>query len=139
MLFEPGEFDVLRILLVEDDSTTRAYVRKLCNRYGVGFLGVAHGGLEGLKILTQGGDDGYNLIISDWNMPDLSGIELLERLRAAGIELPFVMMTARRDMDSVSAAKRGGVSSYLLKPFRPEDFLAQLRRAEEVLKGGVTG
>ena len=129
MTFEPGEFDGLRILLVDDDATTRALVRQLCTRAGVGYLRSAHTAEAALAIITQGMGEEFNLIVSDWNMPGLSGLDLLEQLRTWKWSVPFIMMTARHDKDSELAAKEGGVTSYLVKPFSPDDFYAQLRKA----------
>ena len=123
----PGEFQSLRILFIDDDAVTRAFVSKLCERLAVGSLRVASDADEALAIITRGGGPRFNLVISDWNMPGLSGLELLEQLRARGSTIPFVMVTARADKDSVLAAKRHAVSGYLRKPFRPKEFLAQLR------------
>lgn len=68
-----------------------------------------------------------DVIICDWNMPNMTGIELLRQLRSVYPETPFLMLTGRKDIDSISEAKAGGVSAYIGKPFSPQQLEVKMR------------
>ena len=61
------------------------------------------------------------LIICDWNMPGMTGLEILRRVRTVDLDIPLMMLTGAADMESVANAKLSGVTSYLTKPFTQED------------------
>jgi CheY-like chemotaxis protein len=109
----------LKILLVEDNPHAMKLVRMVLQDIGVGQIFTAKDGRAALDFLGEC-EDLVNLVISDWNMPRLSGLELLSQLRTARPDIPFLMLTARATVDSVKQARESKVSAYLVKPFSPE-------------------
>lgn len=86
----------------------------------VGQAFTAKDGREAQTFLEAGGEL-INLIICDWSMPRMSGLDLLKQVRMTMPEMPFLMVTARGTIDSVMAAKKSGVSGYVVKPFSPAE------------------
>ncbi len=109
----------LKVLVAEDFATMR---RILCNTLKqIGFNNVleAEDGLAALKVMEH---EPVGLVITDWYMPNMGGLELLERIRSnpATAALPVLMVTMEDLKDHVIAAVQAGVSSYLVKPFTLE-------------------
>ena len=78
-------------------------------------------------VFTDNAMDMIDIVICDWNMPKLSGIDLLKQMRSVYPDVPFLMITGRSDMDSVSLAKSSGVTAYIRKPFSPAHLEIKLR------------
>ncbi len=110
----------LHILVVEDNPRTLKLIQAVLKDMGVGQVFTAKDGREAQKFLEAGGEL-INLIICDWNMPRMSGLDLLKQVRMTMPEMPFLMVTARGTIDSVMAAKKSGVSGYVVKPFSPAE------------------
>lgn len=110
----------LHILVVEDNPRTLKLIQAVLKDMGVGQAFTANDGREAQSFLDAGGEL-INLIICDWNMPRMSGLELLKQVRMSYPDMPFLMVTARGTIDSVTAAKKNGVSAYIVKPFSPAE------------------
>jgi two-component system chemotaxis response regulator CheY len=108
------------IMVVDDDQVMRTLIRRMLARMKITALIEANGGAQALQQLDQAGS-ACDLIICDWNMPGMSGIELFDRVHALKPEVPFLMLTGRADAESVIAAKRAGVPAYIVKPISPEE------------------
>jgi two-component system, chemotaxis family, chemotaxis protein CheY len=109
-----------RILIVDDDEATRSLVRRVLKRMKIGNLQEAAGGEQAIACLNETSED-IDLVICDWNMPGMSGIELFDRVHAMRPELPFLMLTGRADATSVIAAKKAGIPAYIVKPIFPDE------------------
>ncbi len=109
----------LKILIVDDFATMRKVIRNLLKQNGFENVVEAEDGLVAIKALKS---QKVDFIISDWNMPNMSGLELLKAVRADDElkELPFLMVTAEALKDNVVAAVKAGVSNYIVKPFTAE-------------------
>ena len=109
----------LKILLVDDFATMRKVIRNLLKQGGFENVAEAEDGVAALKVLKS---QPVDFVISDWNMPNMSGLELLKAVRADEElkELPFLMVTAEALKDNVVAAVKAGVSNYIVKPFTAE-------------------
>ncbi|MEN9810436.1 MAG: hypothetical protein RLZZ488_2003 [Pseudomonadota bacterium] len=107
----------LKILVVDDFPTMRKIVRQVLRQLGYNDVQEAEDGESALKILRQKPD--IQFVISDWNMPNVTGIELLKSVRAdPNLKgLPFLMVTAEADKENIVEAVKSGVSSYIVKPF----------------------
>jgi two-component system chemotaxis response regulator CheY len=107
---------LMAILVVDDYQTMVRVVRGLLSQIGLENVDDAPNGAAALEKLRS---KHYDLVISDWNMQPVSGIELLETVRAdsALTDTKFIMVTAESKTDNVVAAKRAGVDSYIVKPF----------------------
>ena len=109
----------LKVLIVDDMLTMRKIVTKSCRDLGFkNFVEAADGALA-WKTLNENPDVG--LIISDWNMPNMSGLDFLKRVRADSkfAPLPFVLLTAESELEQVKTAVAAGVDNYIVKPFTP--------------------
>ena len=99
----------------------RKIIRSILNGMGIRLVQEAHDGRDALgKLKHHAGDyKRYDLVICDWMMPSMTGVELLEVVRKDPSlrELPFLMLTAESDADNVARAIKAGVSDYVLKPF----------------------
>jgi two-component system chemotaxis response regulator CheY len=104
------------ILIVDDYKTMLRIIRNLLKQLGFNNVDEATDGSAALQKLR---DKEYSLVISDWNMEPMSGMQLLTEVRADTKlkELPFIMITAESKTENVIAAKQAGVSNYIVKPF----------------------
>ncbi len=121
-----GGLSELKILLVDDQSEARAMARNMLLELGVTQIFESHDGREALNFLDSAFDF-VDLIICDWNMPNMTGVQLLRQLRTVDPDTPFLMVTGRGDMESVVEAKTSGVTGYIIKPFSPVQLEAKIR------------
>ena len=114
----PGRTQV-KILVVDDYATMRHILRNLLSTIGMTEVEEASDGGEALSKLRAGK---FDLVISDWNMEPVTGLDLLRQVRSdqALARLPFLMVTAESKTENVIAAKQAGVSNYIVKPFNAE-------------------
>jgi len=108
----------LHVLAVDDNDYILRLVKMVVTDLGVAECLIARDAIEAMKIL-QANRGTINLMICDWNMPGITGLEFLRKLRADKLDMPFIMLTARADEGSVIVAKEVGVDAYLIKPFAP--------------------
>lgn len=111
----------MKVLVVDDSRVMRQIVIRTLRQAG-------HGGHEiieaenGRHALERVRDDVPDLVLSDWNMPEMSGLDLLDRLRSAGSTVPFGFVTSEGSEDMRSRAAAAGASFLIAKPFTPEAF-----------------
>jgi len=115
----------LRILLVEDEQELAGAVQTVLQRQGH-VVDHCADGMEGWTLLS-GELARYELMIVDWMLPGLSGPELCRRARAAGLELPLLLLTARAETADRVQGLDAGADDYLSKPFTMEELLARVR------------
>jgi two-component system chemotaxis response regulator CheY len=106
------------ILIVDDMKTMRKLVLRACKEIGFTNFTEAADGAEAWTILNAAGSS-INIVISDWNMPNCTGLDLLKRVRADSRTkaLPFLLLTAESEAAQVQAALQAGVDNYVIKPF----------------------
>lgn len=121
-----GNFEDLKVLIVEDQSEARSMLRNMLLELGINQVFESSDGREALAFIDSAFDF-VDLILCDWNMPKMNGVELLRQLRTVDPEVPFLMVTGRSDIDSVVEAKSSGVTAYISKPFSPQQLEAKLR------------
>lgn len=109
----------MKILVVDDFSTMRRIVRNLLKQNGFENIDEAEDGEQALAKLKNGN---FQFVVSDWNMPNMTGIELLKSVRSdpALKAMPFLMVTAEADKEKVVEAIKAGVNNYIIKPFTAE-------------------
>lgn len=119
----------LQILIVDDQQSMRELTKHCLNQIGISQVTAAKSGEEALDRLSK---SKFDLIISDWNMDGISGLELLTTIRSNPVikKLPFIMATGQKDKAQVIVAKEAGVSNYIVKPFSAADLR---KRVEAVL------
>lgn len=123
----------LNILVVDDQQSIRDLTRHCLKQIGINQVSVAKSGEQALEVL---GKTKFDLIISDWNMDGISGLELLTKIRGNPVikSLPFIMATGQKDKTQVIAAKEAGVNNYIVKPFSTAD----LRKRVEAVLGALS-
>ena len=124
----------MKILVVDDFTTMRRIVRNLLKQLGYENIEEAEDGQQALAMLK---DDKYHFIISDWNMPNMTGIELLHQVRS-DFELkalPFLMVTAESEKERVIEAIKSGVNNYIIKPFTAEILKDKMEKIFEKIDG----
>jgi len=115
------------ILVVDDYQTMVKILRNLLKQIGFENVDSAANGAEALELIKQ---KPYGLVISDWNMEPMTGFELLKKVREGGTnaEVPFIMVTAESKTDNIVAARKAGVSNYLVKPFNQQSLKAKIEQ-----------
>jgi two-component system chemotaxis response regulator CheY len=107
----------MKILVVDDFSTMRRIVRNLLKELGFANVSEAEDGVDALNKLR--GEGNFEFVVSDWNMPNMTGIELLRNIRADAAlkHLPVLMVTAEAKRENIIEAAQAGASGYVVKPF----------------------
>ena len=106
----------MKILIVDDFSTMRRIIKNLLRDLGFTNTDEADDGLTGLPMLQKGN---YDFLVTDWNMPGMTGLDLLKAVRADERlkNLPILMVTAEAKREQIIEAAQAGVSGYVVKPF----------------------
>lgn len=122
-MFDPG----IRILVVDDMAMMRRAVTKFCKDFGFSNFAEAADGAEAWQLISTA-KPAFDLIISDWNMPNTTGLDLLKRLRADSrfAKTPMILVTAEKEKDQILEAIKSGVSGYVVKPFTPDTLREKL-------------
>jgi two-component system chemotaxis response regulator CheY len=107
----------MKVLVVDDSATMRRIVLRTLTDMGYTDCVQAENGQVALHAFEQGG---VELVITDWNMPVMSGLELVTELRAITTEVPILMVTTNASNQDVVQALKAGVNNYVVKPFSPE-------------------
>ena len=115
-----------KILIVDDFSTMRKLLLGMLGKLGFSNVTQAENATQAWKILK--GEE-FDLVISDYNMPDVTGLELLEQVRQdpALSRLPFILLTAEDDSSLIQESKKNNVNAYILKPFNIETIEKKLQ------------
>lgn len=106
----------IKILVVDDFPTMRRIIRNLLKDLGYENVDEAEDGAMGLEKLRNGN---FDFVVSDWNMPNLDGLEMLKQIRADATlsTMPVLMVTAEAKKENIIAAAQAGASGYVVKPF----------------------
>lgn len=117
----------MHILVVDDFSTMRRIIKNILRQLGYSNVEEADDGTTAWDTLNRGGID---FVISDWNMPKMTGIELLRKVRASEEfgDMPFLMVTAEAQQENVIEAVQAKVSNYIVKPFTAETLAAKINK-----------
>lgn len=122
-----------RILVVDDMPSIRDLVKNHLKAMGFKYIQEAGDGEEALRLLIQNNTpaNSIQLVISDWNMPHMKGIDFLKHVRATAewANLPFVLLTSEAERDQVTEAVLAGASQYIVKPFSAKIFEDKLKTA----------
>ncbi len=115
------------IIIVDDYKTMLRIIRNLLKQLDFDNVEEASDGSEALAKLRAGH---FGLVISDWNMAPMTGLDLLKEVRADARlkDLPFIMITAESKTENVIAAKQAGVSNYIVKPFNAETLREKIEK-----------
>ncbi len=120
----------MRFLVVDDFSTMRRIVRNLLKELGFSNVDEAEDGVVAMQKLEQGG---VEFVVTDWNMPNMDGLALLQRIRKSPHlkHLPVLMVTAEAKRENIIAAAQAGASGYIVKPFTAATLSEKLQKIFE--------
>ena len=110
----------MKILVVDDSSTMRRIIKNTLGRLNYKDILEAEHGIEAWAIMEENRDLG--MLITDWNMPEMNGLELVKKVRGSGSfnDLPIIMVTTEGGKTEVITALKAGVNNYIVKPFTPQ-------------------
>jgi two-component system, chemotaxis family, chemotaxis protein CheY len=129
---------IMKILLVDDFEMVRVMLRNILQGLGYRNVEEAENGQAALKKINDAQAKGqpFNMVFCDWNMPVMSGIDLVEACQADPLlkALPFIMLTAQAEKAQIIRAIKAGATDYIIKPVSPEMLQAKINRLVEQLK-----
>ncbi|MBZ7987788.1 chemotaxis response regulator CheY [Campylobacter canadensis] len=110
----------MKILVVDDSSTMRRIIKNTLQRLGHEDVLEAEHGVEAWSILCK--ESGIDVLVTDWNMPEMNGLELVKKVRAEKKyeDMPIIMVTTEGGKAEVITALKAGVNNYIVKPFTPQ-------------------
>lgn len=110
----------MKLVVVDDSSTMRRIIKNTLARLGYKEVFEGEDGLKGWEVLDANPDTG--MLITDWNMPEMNGLELVKKVRADSrfVDLPIIMVTTEGGKAEVITALKAGVNNYIVKPFTPQ-------------------
>lgn len=120
----------IRFLIVDDFSTMRRIVRNLLKELGFSNVDEAEDGKVALEKLATGG---FDFVVTDWNMPNMDGLTLLQNIRSTPAlqKLPVLMVTAEAKKENIIAAAQAGANGYIVKPFTSQTMSEKLNKIFE--------
>jgi two-component system chemotaxis response regulator CheY len=113
----------MKVLVADDSGIMRKIIIRSLNAVGVSQIVEAADGQEAIDAYKA---EPVDLILTDWNMPNKSGLDVVKEIRALGSTVPIIMVTTEAQKSQVIAAIQAGVSDYLTKPFEADDLRAKL-------------
>lgn len=124
----------MKILIVDDFSTMRRIIKNLLRELGFNNTEEADDGLTALPMLKS---SSFDLLVTDWNMPGMQGIDLLKEVRADEklSEIPVLMVTAEQKKEQIIEAAQAGVNGYIVKPFTAAILQEKLNKIFERIEG----
>ena len=121
----------MKALVVDDSSVMRKILADALGRAGIADVGQAADGAEAVKAVMA---QDYGLILMDWNMPNMLGIDAVKAIRQNGKKMPIIMVTTEAEKSRVLDAIKAGASNYIIKPFDPASIVAKIQ--ETLAKAG---
>ncbi len=113
-------------MVVEDDDLMREYIVGVLESVEFTDVNLAHDGIAAWRRFEQG--DQFDLVICDWIMPGMDGLEVLKNIRDGRSAIPFILVTVRDTEEAVKRATDSGVTAFLAKPFKPDQLIAEVFR-----------
>jgi two-component system chemotaxis response regulator CheY len=126
----------MRILLVDDSKTMRNIQKKVLAEMGQVEFFEAGDGVEALAVIAAAPGP-FQVVLVDWNMPNMDGHTLVTRIRATDKSTPLIMCTTEAEKARVIEALKAGVNNYVVKPFTPESLLDRVRQTLTKLKAAA--
>jgi len=115
----------MKVLLVDDSGTMRTIQKRCLSKLGIEDVTEAEDGVQALERFEAGT---FDIVLSDWNMPNMDGLQLLKEIRQRNKDIPVIMITTEAERARVVTAIQAGVSDYLVKPFTPDSLKSKLER-----------
>lgn len=114
----------MRALVVDDSAVMRKVLVGALARAGITDVGQAADGKEAVAAVTA---EQYDLVLMDWNMPNMLGIEAVREIRAQGNSVPIIMVTTEAEKSRVVEALKAGANNYVIKPFEPQTLVNKIQ------------
>ncbi len=114
----------MKILVVDDSVVMRRIMMNALSQSGMTDIDQAADGAEGVSKVMA---DDYDLVLMDWNMPNLLGIDAVRQIRAKGKEVPIIMVTTEAEKSRVVEALKAGANNYVIKPFQPKVIISKIQ------------
>ncbi len=110
----------MKVLLVDDSAVMRKVITRALRQAGldIGDIFEAGDGLEAISVLER--ESGIDFVLSDWNMPNMNGVDFVAQARAKGFKMPIVMVTTESGNDRIAQATEAGANGFIHKPFTPD-------------------
>lgn len=121
----------MKALVVDDSSMMRKVMIGALEKAGLHEVDQAADGDEAVQAV---GRTEYGLVLLDWNMPNMTGIDALRAIRGLGHEMPIIMVTTEAEKTRVMEALKTGASSYVIKPFQPDALISRIQQVMEKKK-----
>ena len=132
----------LNMLIVEDNVHFRTLIRSILEALGISKLEEAHDGIEALEILGDAVDNPFDLVILDWKMDGMDGVECVSQIRqldCVNREVPIIMVTGYTETSLRNEARDAGVNDFLGKPISPQSLLGRIVSVMETPRPMVEG
>jgi two-component system, chemotaxis family, chemotaxis protein CheY len=117
----------MKVLVVDDSTVMRKVIIRELNKLGLTAEHIVEA-VDGIAGLAAIADPTLDLVLMDWNMPGMLGIDVVRKARGAGIKTPIMMVTTEGEKTNVVIAIQAGANNYLVKPFTSEDFAAKFEQ-----------
>lgn len=104
----------MKVLIVDDSGTMRTIQKRGLNKLGITDIDEGADGVQAFELFKE---NTYDVIFTDWNMPHMNGLQLLQEIRKTNTNVPVIMITTEAERSRVLTAVQAGVSDYLVKPF----------------------
>ncbi len=114
----------MRALVVDDSAVMRKVLIGALSRANINEVDQAADGLEAVKASAE---SDYGLVLMDWNMPNMLGIDAVKAIRAAGKTMPIIMVTTEAEKSRVIEALKAGANNYIIKPFEPQTIVGKIQ------------
>lgn len=115
----------MNVLLADDSGTMRAIQRRCLAKLGIEHVCEAEDGAQALALFET---QAFDVVLTDWNMPNMDGLTLLQEIRKRNRDIPVVMITTEAERSRVVQAIQFGVSDYLVKPFTPDGLREKIEK-----------
>ena len=116
----------MKVLVVDDSGVMRKIIARGLASLWIDEIVEAADGVDAIEVFGDG--SGIDLVLTDWNMPRMNGLELVQAIRGAGHKVPIIMVTTETEKEQVVRAIQAGVNDYLVKPFDQEMLTLKLER-----------
>jgi len=127
----------MNILLVDDSKTMRNIQKKSLAALGEVQFAEAGDGVEALGVIAAAAGAKFDVMLIDWNMPNMDGITLVKKIRETDKTTPLIMATTEAEKTRVIDALKAGVNNYIIKPFTPDTFLEKVKQTLAKAGGGA--
>jgi two-component system chemotaxis response regulator CheY len=126
------EITTMKVLIVDDSTVMRKVLVEALTRLNIREVCEVPNGMEAVVALSR---DEFDLILMDWNMPRMTGVEAIREIRSRGFGMPIIMVTTEADKVRVLEALKAGANNYLIKPFTHEAMGAKIRETMKAKAG----